>query len=437
MNIKSLLLLGMGSIQKALIELLNHEHHYLLQLPAICICPEDIPTYITKIKPDIKHIKTSITQENVKSLLEPYIIPTVLVIDLTVNVETIDIIVLCKKKGVLYINTSLEKYNNNETDMDPEKTTLYYQEICLENATRNINNPVTILHSMGMNPGAISSLTYECIEAYCKQYHPEKIELLEQNKFNLVAKDILDMVHISEFDNQQIKQKAKPNWMINSWSGTGLVVEALCTSFVSSNVDMVDYKKSKYNKRIYYSPKYKSMDSKTDSICLYPDGTTFTYNGHMITHFEVVSLSKYLSHNEYVPKISYVYSPSQTTQKCLQMMKANNYKEPENNYVFTQKDITKKDTFDSLGALCHFRDGRKFWCGTVLTNEQTLKLLGKNIYINATQLQVAISVLAGIEWMIENPKRGIITTEEIPYKYILKRCIPYWGNFFCQEIFNP
>ena len=48
-GVKSLLMLGMGSIQKALIELLNHEQHYLLQLPITCICPEDIPAYITPL----------------------------------------------------------------------------------------------------------------------------------------------------------------------------------------------------------------------------------------------------------------------------------------------------------------------------------------------------------------------------------------------------
>lgn len=436
-KVESLLLLGMGSIQKALLELMHHENHHLLKLPAVCICPEDIPHYIMKIKPDLKHMKTHITSENVNELLEPLISSKVMVIDLTVNVETIDIIVICKNKGALYINTSLEKYNKDESDLDPEKTTLYYQDICLKKATKDIKNPITIIHSMGMNPGAISSLVYQGIDAYCHKYAPEKLKLLKANKFNLVAKDVLDMIHISEFDNQLVKQSAKPNWMINSWSGEGYIAEAFCTSFVASPVAMKDYKKSKFNKNIYYSPKYRSMDSKTDSICLYPDGKPFKYDGAMITHFEVVSLSHNLCHNDYTPKISYVYSSSPVSQKCLQMVRESGYKEPENYYVFNQKDVINKNSYDTLGASLHFKDGRKFWCGTVLTNNHTMKLLGKDVHLNATQLQVAIPILAGIEWMMENPDRGIITTEEIPYKYVLNRCIPYWGNFFCREVQQP
>jgi homospermidine synthase len=288
-----------------------------------------------------------------------------------------------------------------------------------------------------MNPGAISALVYQGIESYCKQYAPEKLDLIKANKFNLVANDILDMIHISEFDNQEIKQKAEKNIMINSWSGTGFIVEALCTSFVSSSEPIIDYKKSKYNKHIYYSPTLRSMDSTTDSICLYPDGLPFKYNGRMITHFEVVSLSKYLSYGNYTPKISYVYSSSPVSQKCLELIKANGYKEPQNNYVFMQDDIINKDSYDSLGATLFFRDGRKFWCGTVLSNEHTIKLLGKDVHMNATQLQICAPLLAAIEWMMKNTKCGIITAEEIPYKYILSKCIPYWGNFYCKEVEQP
>ena len=438
-EITNFLLLGMGSIMKALLELLHHEHHKFLTIPMTCICPEDIPEYIYKIKPNLKHIKTHITEINVYELLEPFITPETFVIDLTVNVETIDIIKLCKQKGTMYINTSLEKYNKDESNMNPEHTTLYYQELQLEKATTNITNPITIVHSMGMNLGAISALVYQGIEAYCKQYAPEKLALLQENKFNLVAKDILDIIHVSEFDNQEVKQEAKPNTMINSWSGPGFIAEALCTSFISAMEPMPipNYQQSQYNPRIYYSPKYRSMDSTTDSICLYPDGTPFKYTGRMITHFEVVSLSKYLSYENYTPWISYVYSSSPVSQKCLDMVKTNGYTEPTEYYVFMQDDVVNKDSYDSLGATLFFRDGRKFWCGTVLTNTHTMKILGPDARMNATQLQVCAPLLSAIEWMMENTSEGIITAEAIPYKYILERSIPYWGNFYCREVSQP
>jgi len=450
MTVNKLLLLGMGSIMRSFLELLKYEHHHLLKLPAICICPEDIPDYILEfVKPDLQHIKATITESNVEQLIQPLLDSTVLVIDLTVNVETIDIIVLCKRTGSMYINTSLEKYNKDESNIDPEKTTLYYQEISLRNAIRNILTPnptpnpnpnPTILHSMGMNPGAISSLMYQAIESYCRTYRPELLETINTRNddkginVNKIASEVVDICHISEYDNQEIKKEFKTEWMINSWSSQGYVAEALCTSFISSDSPIPGYLKSKFNPRIYYSPEHKSMDCTSNSICLYPDGTPFEYIGRMITHFEVVSLSEYMALGDYVPRISYVYSSSPISQQCLEDIQLREYKEPHEYYVFNQDDVINKDSFDSIGACVYFRDGRKFWCGSVLTNAQTMKLLGSSTRVNATQLQVAIAILAGIEWMLENPERGVITAEEIPHKYILQRCIPYWGNFFCREI---
>jgi len=435
MIVEKLLLLGMGSIMRAILELLKHENHHLLALPAICICPEDIPDDILKLKPDLQHIKAAINESNVEQLIQPLLDSTVLVIDLTVNVETIDIIVLCKRAGSMYINSSLEKYNKDESNMDPEKTTLYYQEICLQNAISNISTPnPTILHSMGMNPGAISSLMYQAIETYCRTYRPDLLDAFNNGEINKVASEVVDMGHISEYDNQIVNKEFKSGWMINSWSSHGYVAEALCTSFISSELPISGYVKSKFNPRIYYSPELKSMDCTTNSICLYPDGTPFEYIGRMITHFEVVSLSEYMALGNYVPRLSYVYSSSPISQKCLEDILNNEYKEPSEYYVFNQQDVINKDSFDSLGACVYFRDGRKFWCGSVLTNNQTMKLLGSKTPVNATQLQVAIAILAGIEWMLENPERGVITAEEIPHKYILQRCIPYWGNFFNREI---
>ena len=442
MTVGKLLLLGMGSVMRAFLELLKLENHHLLDLPAICICPEDIPDYVLKFKPDLQHIKVAITESNVEKLIQPLLNPTVLVIDLTVNVETIDIIILCKCAGSMYINSSLEKYNKDESNIDPEKTTLYYQEICLRAAISNISptpNP-TILHSMGMNPGAISALMYQAIETYCRTYRPDLLDTINTGcdgkgiNINNVASEVVDIGHISEYDNQITNKEFKSGWMINSWSSQGYVAEALCASFISSETPVPGYLKSKFNPRIYYSPVNKSMDCTTNSICLYPDGTPFEYVGRMITHFEVVSLSEYMALGNYVPRLSYVYSSSPISQKCLEDIQQCGYKEPSEYYVFNQHDVLNKDSFDSLGAYVYYRDGRKFWCGTVLTNEQTIKLLGSETRVNATQLQVAIAILAGIEWMLENPERGVITAEEIPHKYIIRRCIPYWGNFFNREI---
>lgn len=434
MKIDTFLLLGMGSIQRSLMELMNVDKSPLRHLKMICITPESIPNYIMKLQPQLKHIKKYITDDNMDKLLEPYLLPNVFVIDLTVNTDSIAIMKLCKKNDTLYINSSVEEYHKPIAPKNPEKLTLYYQDIQLDKEMNKIKNDSSQIHSMGLNPGAISSFVLCAIMEYCKKYKPTLVELLKKDKYNIVCKDILEMIHISEYDNQEIKQRPEQNCFYSSWSADGLISEALSPSFIASPIKPKGYIKSKYNKYMYYSPKLRSMDCKTESICLDTLGNPFPITGRMITHFETVSLANKLGYGKYCPRISYVYSCCPISNIGLNEMQKNKYKEPKNKYVFTQKDITNKDSFDSMGATLIFKDGCRWWCGTVLDNNETMRIMGKGCYTNATQLQVSISVLAGIEWLMKHKHEDTITSEEIPFSYIINRCRPYWGAFYCKEI---
>jgi homospermidine synthase len=145
-------------------------------------------------------------------------------------------------------------------------------------------------------------------------------------------------------------------------------------------------------------------------------------------------MSDLFSTKNYTPIISYVYDSCPISQKCLELMKKNNYKDPIHHIPLYQEDITNKDGYDSLGACVFFNDGRVYWCGSVLTNNQTMKLLNKKCHSNCTQLQVSISVLAFIEYLLKHKNEGVLTSEDLPYKKIIEYCKPFWGNYICREI---
>ena len=121
--------------------------------------------------------------------------------------------------------------------------------------------------------------------------------------------------------------------------------------------------------------------------------------------------------------------------KCLEFIKNNNYKKPTQYYVFNQKNVINKDSYDSMGSTLYFNDNgnkRVWWSGTSLSNKQVLDLGFE--YSNCTQLQVSISILAGIEWIMKHRNEGVNTIEEVPFNYVINRCKPYWGNFYCKQI---
>ena len=437
MKIQRLLLLGCGTIQRALIELLNHKRHKLLKTPQIiCICPEDIPEYILDIIPELIHLKTHITLDNMNKLLSPLMDNNTLCIDLTVNTDSIKIIELARQNNTLYINTSIEEYKKQQIE-NPEKETLYYQNIKLKKSLKKIKSKVSAFESAGANPGLISNLTMAAIHKYCEDHKPHLLEHIRQNKWAYVASKCVHMIHCAEKDTQETHYKPINGAMFQTWSPEGFVSEALSPSFVSSPIAPTpEYKQSRYNSKMFINPSKKSMDCFSKSYIITPDNKVEPIRGRMITHNEVVSMAELFGTPHYTPIISYVYDSCPISQKSLEFIKANNYKEPSRYIPLYQEDITNKSGYDSLGACVFFKDGRVYWCGTVLTNTQTMKKLGTDCHTNATQLQVAISVLAYISYLLKNPRQGVMTSEDTYWKNILKYCKPYLGRYICREISN-
>jgi len=433
--INRLLLLGSGTIQRSLIELLHKKKHQLLKTKQIIIlCPEEIPEYIYKIIPKLHHIKTYITEDNQDKLLSPLMDNQTLCVDLTVDTDSIKIINIARKNKCIYINSSIEEYKKSDIK-NPEKQTLYYQNIQLEKSIKKVKSKTSIIESGGANPGAISNLTMEAIHQYCKDYRPNLLKYIKQNKWAYVASKCVKMIHCAEKDTQETNYKPKKNYIYNTWSPAGLISEALSPSFLASpEPPTPEYVKSKYNPHMFINPDKHSMDCFTESYIITPDDKVEKIKGRMITHNEVISMSDLFSTKNYVPIITYVYDSCPISQKCLELMKKNSYKEPTKHIPLYQEDIINKDSYDSLGACVFFNDDRVYWCGSVLTNKQTMKLLNKKCHSNCTQLQVSISVLAFIEYLLKHINEGVLTSEDLPYKKIVEYCKPYWGNYICREI---
>ena len=87
-KIDEFLIIGCGSIARSFFELLNHEKHDYLKYKITCLCPEDIPEYVYKIKPDLYHIKKTLTEQNMDKIITNLISPSCFVVNLSVNVDS-------------------------------------------------------------------------------------------------------------------------------------------------------------------------------------------------------------------------------------------------------------------------------------------------------------------------------------------------------------
>ena len=41
----------------------------------------------------------------------------------------------------------------------------------------------------------------------------------------------------------------------------------------------------------------------------------------------------------------------------------------------------------------------------------------------------ALGIVSAVKWMIENPRKGLCTPEDLPHDFVLKISLPYLGKF--------
>jgi homospermidine synthase len=149
--------------------------------------------------------------------------------------------------------------------------------------------------------------------------------------------------------------------------------------------------------------------------------------GMVVRHGEAFSISDHLTvwrngKPVYRPTVHYAYMPCHETLSSLVELRARNY-EMEPKIRIMSDDITEGD--DILGALVMGHQYTSWWTGTILSIEETRKLVPHQ---NATTLQVAISVVAAAMWMMKNPRKGVCFPDDLPHEFILGIAEPYLGK---------
>ena len=143
------------------------------------------------------------------------------------------------------------------------------------------------------------------------------------------------------------------------------------------------------------------------------------FEGYTIPHGEANTLSTKLSKYGYQPTVYFIYQPAEFARQTLEAMRPT-YQLPSAEVVYAP-DI--EEGADIIGALIHTPTMR-WWCGNTFGIEDTKKLGLK--WSGPTTIQVAISILSALRYMIKHPKLGFITPEALPLT-VLKDCINILG----------
>jgi homospermidine synthase len=433
---KNVLMIGLGSVAKTMLELWNLEKVKIDKI--VAIDPVECEDWVKKIYPHLEYKKMALTKSNLVKTIKPLLSDKPFVVDLSVDVDCVPIIKLCKDMGCHYINTSIERWGyDTPWKLDTSRKglinrSLYKRQVDVAKAVGN-SKKSTILTNNGMNPGLVSSTVKQGLKDYALLHGTaEEKEMAKKGLFAKLAKSLgLEEIHISEIDTQIFNKPRPKNHFYSTWSAIGFIAESLDPIQMGwgSNRDPNEGVKPPGEGNIRIFPE-RGMSVKYKSITLGLKGEKIHINGMLIPHAEADTISSFLTDGDYRPSVFYVYQPSSIAFDSLDDLKKRDYHPPpnENCYVMRNDDIISG--YDSVGTLLIFDNGKFHWCGSVLDVKESRRLGFK--HAGPTTVQVASSLWSAMKWIARHEKEGYIEPEDLDYNVILKNAKPYLGKFYSK-----
>ncbi|OGG67093.1 homospermidine synthase [Candidatus Kaiserbacteria bacterium RIFCSPLOWO2_02_FULL_45_11b] len=428
-----IIIIGFGSIGKGTLPLICR--HLEFSNNKIHIFDPSILNKSIAEQYQANFINTALTAENYQDLLGNIIDnddEQSLIVNLSVDVATKEIIKFAQAKNALYVDTSIDPwagfYFNDNLSLS-ERSNYALRESLLELRTTNPSQ-TTAVSCCGANPGMVSWFVKQALLNLAKDLGHEITKPATKAEWaNLMMTLGVKGIHIAERDTQKSNVVREPGQFINTWSVEGLMFESTQPAELgwgthektmpeAAGVHDYGCKAAIYIDKPAATVK---VDTWTPST-----GNHFAF---LITHNEAISIADYFTVKDgeeviYRPTCHYAYRPTDLTVDSLDELFNNNNGVPQTNLkILTEDEITEGN--DELGVLLYGHDKNAYWYGSQLTIEETRELIPHQ---NATGLQVASAVLTGIIWAINNPQAGLVEVDEIDFEDCLKTQMPYLGK---------
>ena len=438
---KRILFVGFGSVAQCTLPILVKH----LQVPLANITVLDFEDRSALLKPwtsqGVNFVQDKITPENMGSVLAKYVAAGDVLIDLAWNIDCCEILQWCHDRGVMYLNTSVEVWDPYDRNLyeHPTQRTLYFRHMNIRRMKagwREIGPTAVIEH--GANPGLISHFTKHALLDIGQRVLDDKkvtgaaADELKQHisdrTFNRLAMQLgVKVIHCSERDTQISDQPKQVDEFVNTWSIEGFREEGTTTAEMGWGT----------HEKELPAHTYQHTDGPRNQICLAQMGMNtwvrswvpdYSIRGMIVRHGEAFTISDKLTVWDgekavYRPTVHYAYCPCDAAIASLNELRGYDY-ELQPSLRIMGDEITSGA--DILGALVMGHAYNSWWTGSDLSIEQSRQLVPNQ---NATTMQVAISVVAAMLWMIEHPERGICVPDDLPHDRILEISRPYLGNF--------
>lgn len=378
----------------------------------------------------ISFVVDPLTAENYASTLKKHLSKGDFLLNLSVDVSSINLIDFCQKRGVLYVDTSVERWPGFSTDasLSIVDRTIYAEFEQMQDLQRKHGTGLTAVVNHGANPGLINQFIKQALLNIAHDTGNGIHTPTNREQWAALAQQLkVKVIQVAERDTQASSILKKPDEFVNTWSIDGFLVEA---------VQPVEVGWGTHEKELPGDGHEHTFGDKAAIYLDRPGALTpvrswtpreGSYHGFLITHSECISTADYYTVREgeavvYRPSAMYAYHPCDDAVLSLREYAGNNWRLPKTKRIMM--DEIERGS-DELGALLLGHKKRAYWFGSDLSIAQARELVPHQ---NATVMQVAAGALAAVIWALENPNRGICAPEDLDFKRVLDIATPYLGT---------
>ena len=427
-----LVMLGFGSIGQGVLPLILR--HIEMPREAITIVTAEPRGREIAAEYGIRFVEQAVTPENIRDVLVPRLRAGDFLLNLSVDVSSVALMRLCQELGVLYLDTVVEPWTGGYTDpsLTPSQRSNYAMReevIALREMTHGGPTSVT---AHGANPGLVSHFVKQALLDIARDTgapvaHPPPAS--DRAAWAEIAERLgIRAIHIAERDTQVSDRRKRPGEFVNTWSVDG---------FVGEGCQPAELGWGTHEKTMPPDARRHGFGCDAAIYLLWPGASTRVrtwtplegpFHGFLITHNESISLADYYTARNadgsvrYRPTTHYAYHPCDDAVLSIHELAGKNWEMQPEKRLMTDEIVSGTD---ELGVLLMGHAKGAYWYGSRLTIGEARRLAPHN---NATSLQVAVAVLAGVVWTIENPRRGVVESDEMDHARILGICRPYLGE---------
>jgi homospermidine synthase len=280
----------------------------------------------------------------------------------------------------------------------------------------------------GANPGLVSHFVKQALLDVAAATGVSTLPPRDREGWARLARDLgVRVIHIAERDTQAGSRRKALDEFVNTWSVHG---------FVSEGRQPAELGWGSHERTLPPQARQHETGCGAAIYLARPGAATRVRTwtpqagpqlGYLITHGEAISITDWLTLGspgrlQYRPTVHYAYHPCDDALLSLHELAGRNWRLQQRQRVIKDEIVVGSD---ELGVLLMGHARNAYWYGSNLSIGRARALAPHN---SATSLQVTAAVLAGVVWALQNPRRGVVEPEDLPFDRILALCRPYLGQ---------